>query len=259
MSRLTLKRPLVFFDIESTGVDPYTDRIVELCMVKHFPDGNQRTWTSRIHPCRPIPAAASAVHGITDEDVSNVPRFAGQVAVEVLDFITGCDFAGFGVRSYDIPLLSAELTAAGIPFDFEACRIVDAKDIFFKLEPRNLSAAVLRYCGREHEGAHGAMADTIASRDVLLAMLEQHEDLPSDVEGLSKVGIDPDAFDADGKLKWQDGELVVNFGKMKGKSLKTLAIVDRGYLSWMTRGAFSKKVVGAVADALRGQFSERVL
>lgn len=261
--KLTLLRPIVFFDIESTGTDPYTDRIVELAMVKVHPPNalgqsvRQDSYHRRIHPCQPIPAGATAVHGIRDEDLVDAPMFAGAVACEVALFIEGADFAGFGVRRFDIPMLGAELERAGIPFNFDTCAIVDAANIFHFKEPRTLGAAHEKYLGLPIEGAHGAMADTKASMAVLLAMYHHYEDLPADVASLAKIGTDPDAFDADGKLKWEGGELVINFGKMKGKTLKDLARVDRGYLSWMMKGTFSKKVITTVAEALRGNYPTR--
>ena len=263
--RLVLTRPLVFVDLESTGVDPRNDRIVELSLLKMFPPGESGAVpepivrTRRVHPTIPIPPGATQIHGITDADVALEPTFE-QVAQGLFDLLKDCDFAGFGVRRYDLPLLAAEFKRAGLRFEYQSRRVIDGKDIFHFKEPRTLSAAYALYCGGQLESAHSAEADMLASRDVLFAQLERYEDLPTDVEGLSAVGApasDPDAFDGEGKLKWIAGEVVINFGKSRGRSLRELASGDRGLLEWILRGDFSDEVRGCVRNALAGRFPVR--
>ena len=260
MRKLVLERPLVFLDLESTGVDPRNDRICEVSLLKMFPDGQEPVVrTLRVHPTIPIPPAATQIHGITDADVATEPTFV-QVAQGLFDLLQDCDFAGFGVRRYDLPLLAAEFKRAGLRFEYQSRHVIDGKDIFHFKEPRTLSAAYALYCGGELKSAHSAEADMLASRDVLFAQLERYEDLPLSVAGLSKVGApqaDPDAFDGEGKLKWIAGEVVINFGKSKGKSLRDLATRDRGMLEWILRGDFSDEVRTCVRNALAGRFPER--
>ena len=263
--RLVLTRPLVFFDLEATGVDPRNDRIVEISLLKMFPPDASGAApepivrTRRVHPTIPIPPGATQIHHITDADVATEPTFE-QLAKDLYELLQDCDFAGFGVRRYDLPLLAAEFKRAGMRFEYQSRRVIDGKDIFHFKEPRTLSAAYALYCGGELESAHSAEADMLASRDVLFAQLERYEDLPTDVDGLSTVGApaaDPDAFDGEGKLKWIAGEVVINFGKSKGRTLRDLATGDRGLLEWILRGDFSDEVRGCVRNALAGRFPVR--
>jgi DNA polymerase-3 subunit epsilon len=263
--KLVLERPLVFFDLESTGVDPRNDRIVEISLLRMFPpspDGSipePIVRTMRVHPTIPIPPGATQIHGITDADVANAPTFE-QVSSAVFELFDGCDFAGFGLRRYDLPLLSAEFKRAGLRFEWQSRHVIDAKDIFHFKEPRTLIAAYALYCGGELKSAHSAEADMLASRDVLFAQLQRYEDLPTDVAELAKVGApqaDPDAFDGEGKLKWIEGEVVINFGKAKGKSLRELASGDRGILEWILKKDFSDEVRTCVRNALAGRFPVR--
>ena len=263
--QLVLERPLAFFDLESTGVDPRHDRIVEISLLRMFPkrpDGvvpEPIVRTLRIHPTIPIPPGATAIHGITDADVANEPTFE-QVAASLFELLSDCDFAGFGVRRYDLPLLASEFKRAGLRFEYQSRHVIDGKDIFHFKEPRTLIAAYALYCGGELKSAHSAEADMLASRDVLFAQLQRYEDLPTDVSGLSKVGApqaDPDAYDGEGKLKWIAGEVVINFGKSKGRSLRELASGDRGILEWILKKDFSDEVQNCVRNALAGRFPVR--
>ena len=267
LGRLVLVRPLVFFDLETTGVDPLNDRIVEISLLKMFPAGPDGTApepivrTRRVNPGMPIPPGATAIHGITDADVAAEPPFE-KIAKSLHDLLQDCDFAGFGVRQFDLPLLSAEFIRAGLTFDYRARHCIDGKDIFHSRERRDLTAAYALYCGGELKSAHSAEADMLASRDVILGQLERYDDLPSDVAALANVGApaaDPDAFDGEGKLKWIAGDVVINFGKSKGKSLKLLAATEdgRGMLGWILRQDFGNDVKTAVRNALAGRFPTR--
>jgi DNA polymerase-3 subunit epsilon len=262
---LVLERPLVFFDLESTGVDPRNDRIVEVSLLRMFPpspDGSVPepiVRTMRIHPTIPIPPGATQIHGITDADVANEPTFE-QVAPSLFELFADCDFAGFGVRRYDLPLLATEFKRAGLRFEYQSRHVIDGKDIFHHKEPRTLIAAYALYCGGELKSAHSAEADMLASRDVLFAQIQRYEDLPTGVAELARVGApqaDPDAFDRDGKLKWIAGEVVINFGKSKGRSLRELATGDRGILEWILQKDFSDEVHNCVRNALAGRFPVR--
>jgi len=265
MRRLVITRPLVFFDLETTGVDPRNDRIVEVSLLKAFPPDaagkvpEPLVKTRRVNPGMPIPPGATAIHHITDADVADEPTFE-KIARSLFDLLQDCDFAGFGVRRFDLPLLAAEFKRAGLEFDYKTRHVIDGKDIFHYKEPRTLSAAYALYCGGELKSAHSAEADMLASRDVILAQLERYEDLPTDVATLATVGVpaaDPDAFDPEGKLKWIGEDVVLNFGKARGKSLRELSGGDRGLLEWILRSDFSDEIKTAVRNALAGRFPVR--
>lgn len=257
-----LARPIVFFDLEATGLDPRNDRIVEISLLKMFPPGPDGTTpeplvrTRRVNPTVPIPPGATQVHGITDADVAHEPPFA-TLARSLFELLEDCDFAGFGVRRYDLPLLAAEFRREGLKLEYQSRNVIDGKDIYHHKEPRSLTAAYALYCGGELKSAHSAEADMLASRDVILAQLERYEDLPTDVAALSIVGApaaDPDAFDGEGKLKWIGDEVVLNFGKSKGRTLRELSTQDRGLLEWILRGDFNEEVRTCVRNALAGRF-----
>lgn len=267
LGRLALTRPLAFLDLETTGVDPRNDRIVEISLMKVFPSAADGTTpepvvrTRRVNPGMPIPPGATAVHHITDDDVAGEPHFE-QLAKSLFDLLADCDFAGFGVRRFDLPLLAAEFRRAGLAFDVATRHVVDGKDIFHLKEPRTLAAAYALYCGGQLESAHSAEADMIASRDVIVAQLERYDDLPHAVEALARVGApaaDPDAVDAEGKLKWIAGEACLNFGKSRGRSLRELSQDPdgRGLLQWILGKDFSPEVKGIVRAALDGRFPVR--
>lgn len=265
--RLRLVRPLVYLDLETTGVDPRSDRVIEVSVMKVFPplaDGSlpePDVRTRRMNPGVPIPPGATAIHGITDEDVALLPTFAAY-ARSLLDFFSDCDFAGFGVRRFDLPLLVAEFKRVELKLDLTGRHCIDGKEIFHFKEPRTLTAAYALYCGGELESAHTAEADMLAARDVILAQLERYEDLPGDVAALATVGApsaDPDAFDPDGKLKWLGEDVILNFGKHRGKSLRDLTRNEdgRGVLSWMLRQDFNQVVKRAIRGALEGRLPLR--
>lgn len=237
---LELKRPIVFFDLETTGVNVMEDRIVEISIVKVTPghEDNPEEKTRRINPEMHIPEGATAVHHITDEDVANCPTFK-QIARSLADFMTGCDIAGFNSNRFDIPLLSEEFARAGVDFDFHRARFIDVQTIYHKMEPRTLSAAYRFYCGKELEGAHGANADTLATYEVLKAQLERYADLPRDVEKLSEFSQQFRNVDLAGRLIYDDqGREIINFGKYKGKVASEVLKNDSGYLGWILQGDF---------------------
>lgn len=238
--KLQLKRPIVFFDLETTGVNITKDRIVEISIIKVMP-GEEDTpvvKTRRINPEMHIPEEATAVHHITDADVANEPTFR-QVARSLADFMRGCDIAGFNSNRFDVPLLDEEFQRVGVDFDFHKARFIDVQTIFHKKEERNLTAAYRFYCGKPLEGAHGAAADTMATFEVLLAQLERYDDLPCDVEGLSRFSSHNNNVDFMGRLIYDDkGRETINFGKYKGQPAADVLAKDQGYYSWIMQGDF---------------------
>jgi DNA polymerase-3 subunit epsilon len=255
VKNLQLDRPLVVFDLETTGTDPATDKIVEVSAVRFEPDGGREARTRRVNPGRPIPPDATAVHGIRDEDVRDEPSFR-QIARSLLEFLQGADLAGFNVGRFDIPLLDREFRECGLNLELSSRRIVDAMTVFHRKEPRDLSAAVRFYLDREHEGAHSAEADVIATAEVLDAQLARYSDLPRSVDGLEgwlRAGKGR-LVDRAGKLIWKGGEAVLAFGKHRGKALRTLAEENRGYLEWIANSDFPADTQELVKDALAGRF-----
>ena len=254
---LQLDRPLVIFDLETTGTDPATDRIVEICAVRLGPDGSRESRTRRINPGRPIPPDATAVHGIRDEDVRDEPSFR-QIARGLLEFLQGADLAGFNVSRFDVPLLDREFHDCDLDLALPTRRIVDAMTIFHRKEPRDLSAAVRFYLDRDHEGAHSAEADVVATADVLDAQLDRYSDLPRSVDELDawlRAGRGR-PVDRSGKFVWKGGDVVLAFGKHQGKPLRTVAQENRGYLEWIAKSDFPSDTRDLVKDALEGKYPQ---
>lgn len=256
---LKLERPLVIFDIESTGVAPGRDRIVELAVKKIMPDGSSTDIVRRVNPEMPIPPSATAVHGISDADVASAPPFS-VIAANFAAYLDGCDLGGYNVLNFDIPMLQSEFQRAGVPFSMEGRKVVDAYNIFCKLYPRTLTAAYKFFCNAELTDAHSADADTAATWEVLLGQLAKHPELPRDLTALAEFSnmTDPDAVDRTRRFKWRDGEVVVNFGKNAGRPLKEIAEQDPGFLRWIIRSDFPEDVKKVATDALSGVFPQRV-
>ncbi len=229
---LKLKKPLVFIDLETTGTNITHDRIVEISFIKLMPDGSTVERSRRINPCMPIPAEATAVHHITDDDVADAPTFA-MVAKSLAEHFAGCDFAGFNSNRFDLPLLDQE-------FNFGRCNFVDVQTIYHKREPRTLTAAYRYYCGKELEDAHSALADTRATYEVLMAQLDHYGDLPEEVDKLSEYASQNRNVDFMGRLIYDDsGCEVINFGKYKGRKAEDVLRSDPGYYSWIMGGDFT--------------------
>ena len=263
MKHLKLDRPLAFVDVETTGLSPYSDRIVELSILKVHPDGTEEYKGHRVNPRIPIPTEATAVHGITDSNVVGEPIFQ-QYAKSVRDFLEGCDLSGFNIITFDLPFLKAELERAGVDFVEQGRLIVDSMLIFHQkvsrdqIGARNLKAAYLKYCGKELENAHGAEKDAAASAEVLDAMVEEHNDLPRDVFGLCAFcnEVRRDYVDLEGRLIWVEGEVTFNFGKHGGRSLKEIAGEYPDYLLWILGEDFRPDVCEIVKKALDGEFPQ---
>ena len=236
---LRLSRPLVFFDIESTGLDIATDRIVELCLIKVRPDGTEDERVYRFNPEKPISAEASAVNGISDEDVQGCPTFKERAA-EIADYLKGCDLAGYNSNKFDVPLLVEDLLRADTDFDITKSHLVDVQTIFHKMEPRNLVAAYRFYCGKSLEDAHTALADTRATYEVLKAELEHYpDDVKNDVPWLEEFTRRARTADLAGRIGYNaQGQEVFNFGKYRGQVVSDVLRRDPNYYIWMMQGDF---------------------
>lgn len=254
--RLRLRRPLVWLDLETTGLSPQRDRIVEISTLKECPDGACERRTRRLNPGIPIPPEATEVHGITDSDVRDQPPFE-RIARSLCEFLDGSDLAGFGIARFDLPLLCAEFQRAGVAFQVDGRAVIDAQTIFRVKEPRDLSAAVRFYLARDLEGAHESTVDAEAARAVFLAQLERYPELPGDPEELATALRDPTWVDAEGKLLWRRSEIVVNFGAHRGKTLRELATSEPDYLEWVLKSDFSQEIVIHMREALGEPLASR--
>ncbi|MBS1644538.1 MAG: 3'-5' exonuclease [Bacteroidetes bacterium] len=250
MAQLNLKRPIVFFDLETTGTNPAKDRIIEIALVKLSPEGNRDTWIKRINPGIPIPAEATAVHGITDADVKDAPEFR-QIAKELSIWLRGCDFGGYNCARFDLPMLVEELLRAGVQVDFSNARTIDAQKIFFMMAQRNLSAAYKFFCNKTLENAHSAEADTLASIEVLEAQLDRYQELGTDVEKLHQLLADADpSFDYARTMILKKGAPYFNIGKHKGQKVEEVFTKDPSYYDWMMRADFSLDTKQKISEVL---------
>lgn len=238
--KLNLKNPLVFFDLETTGVNINSDRIVEICYLKVYPNGNEESKTMRINPEMHIPEQSSAVHGIYDEDVADCPTFK-EVAKQIARDIEGCDIAGFNSNRFDVPLLAEEFLRAGVDIDMSRRKFIDVQVIYHKLEQRTLSAAYKFYCDKNLEDAHTAEADTRATYEVLKAQLDRYpEALQNDMGFLSEYSSFTRNVDFAGRMVYNEqGVPTFNFGKYKGKTVEEVLLKDPGYYSWILQGDFT--------------------
>jgi len=259
----SLTRPVVFFDIEATGIDPIVDRIVEISVARLEPPPAgvtaPRTW--RINPEVRIPAEASEIHGIVNDDLVEAPNFAA-IADEIAALFVGADLAGFAVGRFDVRILGAELARTGSTLDLRQGRVIDSQVIFHQREPRNLGAALRFYCDKELVNAHGAEADTLASIDVFAGQLARYDDLPIDVDALHEVSSAHNDSYCDGQRRfmWRDHEPVFNFGRMRGKSLRLVASDpdERRYLRWFLEGSFDEDAKAIVREAMGGRIRRRL-
>ena len=236
---LRLTKPLVFFDLETTGVSITKDRILEIYLIKLLPDEKEIHLHEFFNPGIPIPPEATAIHGITDEDVKDKPSFS-EKAHELRSFLEHCDFAGFNSNKFDVPLLFEEFFRAGVEFDLEKRKFVDVMRIFHMMEPRNLEAAVRFYCHRELENAHSAKHDTIATFDVLRAQLDRYPVLEPTVDGLHKMTAQNNLVDLAGRMVYDEQRReVFNFGKHKGKLVREVLKREPSYYDWIVQSDFA--------------------
>ena len=270
---LKLTQPLAIFDLETTGTNLGTDRIIEIFIIKVLPEGLEITLNERINPGIPIPPESTAIHGISDADVADKPGFA-ELAPRIAAFIEGCDLSGYNAIKFDIPLLAEELLRAGMEFDISSRRVIDVQNIFHKMEPRHLSAAYKFYCGLPLEGAHGAEADTRATYEILKAQLDRYkgtdyadrgvhlsEPVRNEVQALHEFSTYSRHVDLAGHIVYDENNVeVFNFGKHKGRSVEEVFRIEPSYFSWMMNGQFpmyTKKVIKGIHERVRHAAANR--
>ncbi|UCE94836.1 MAG: 3'-5' exonuclease [Flavobacteriaceae bacterium] len=250
---IKLERPIVFFDLETTGIQIATDRIVEISVLKVYPNGNKESWTRLVNPEIEIPKEASDIHGITNERVVTEPKFS-ELAPKVSTMIEGCDLAGFNSNRFDIPLLAEEMLRANVNFDMEDRKAIDVQVIFHKKEQRNLSAGYEFYCGKTLDNAHSAEADTLATFEILEAQIEKYEDIEADVDFLSTYSSHQKRADFAGFILFdQESEEIFSFGKYKGRKVQDVFRENPGYYSWMQNADFplyTKKILTDVKERM---------
>lgn len=237
MPSLLLKRPLAVMDLETTGTNVASDRIIEIAIIKVFPDKTTQSKVKRINPGMPIPAGSTAIHGIKDEDVKDAPTFK-QAAHELKQFMDNCDLAGYNSNRFDIPLLVEEFLRAEIEFDVSKRKFVDVQRIFHLMEKRTLGAAYKFYCDKTLENAHSAEADALATYEILEAQLGRYEQLQEDIDSLSDFTKEEDYIDFARRLVMQGGNEVFNFGKYKGRSVREVLKAEPQYYDWMMKADF---------------------
>lgn len=254
MRNLQLSKPLVFLDIESTGINVGTDRIIEISLLKVHPEGQEESLTLRVNPTIPIPPESSRIHGIFDQDVADEPSFAER-ANEIAGFIKGCDLGGYNSNKFDIPLLAEEFARAGVDIDLKKMRLVDVQVIFFKNEPRTLSAAYQFYCQKNLEHAHTAEADVRATWEIFQAQLERYDNLSENIDEIASFSSNTKSVDFAGRIVYNDkGDECFNFGKHKGKKVLDVFSREPGYYAWMMQGDFpeyTKRVITRIYLKLR--------
>ncbi len=236
--KLNLKNPIIFFDLETTGINVTTDRIVEISILKIFTDGHEEIHTHKINPGIPIPPETTKIHGISDEDVKDCPRF-GEIAKNIAQFIGGADIGGFNSNKFDIPLLAEEFIRAEVDIDLKKRKFLDVQTIFHKMEKRTLEAAYKLYCDKDLTNAHTAEADTRATYEVLMAQLDRYPELKNDVEYLAEFSSFNRNVDFVGRMIYnENNEEVFNFGKYKGQKVEDILEKDPGFFGWMLSNDF---------------------
>ena len=253
--RLRLERPLVVFDLEATGLNKRTDRIVAVALVRYESSGSVEQVNYLINPGIPIPEETTAIHGITDADVADAPTFS-EMAEALATHFANADLAGYNILGYDIPLLTEEFARANRPFSVEGRRILDAQRIFFRNEPRDLSAALRYYCGDSHDNSHDALGDVLATIRVLDGQFRKYPELPEAMDALNDYcdPRDPAWVDRAGRLKWAKGEVAFNFGKFQGQLLRDAVSSDPNFITWLLRSDFPDDTKQIVRDAVNGKY-----
>lgn len=254
--QINLKRPLIFFDLETTGTNILKDRIVEISVVKLYPDGNYEEKTRRINPEMHIPAGATAVHHIKDEDVAEEPTFR-QVSKSLYALFEDCDIAGYNSNKFDVPLLIEEFSRVGMNFDVSGRKFIDVQNIFHKMEQRTLIAAYKFYCGKDLTEAHSASADTMATMEVLQSQLDRYPELKNDVDYLSEFSSGGKNLDLAGRIVLNENDVpVFNFGKHKGKAVEEVLRREPSFYSWVMQGDFPKNTKDVLTQ-LRYKFQNK--
>lgn len=246
---ITLIRPVAFFDLETTGTNLSTDRIVEIAIVRVKPDGSQKILRKLINPGMQIPETSTEVHGITNEMVKDAPTFK-QAANEIKQFLDNCDLGGYNSNKFDIPMLVEEFLRAGIDFQFEGRRLLDAQKIYHQMEPRTLSAAYKFYCNKDLQNAHSAEADAMATWEVLNAQIEKYPQLGNTIESILKIVKEDEIVDFARRMIKVNNTIVFNFGKHKGKVVEEVLKVERSYYDWMMQGDFPQHTKHKLTEIL---------
>ena len=255
---LKLKRPIAFFDLETTGINIASDRIVEISILRVDPSGEKKWYTRRVNPGMPIPPQSTAIHGISDDDVKDAQSFR-EMAREVAEFIEGCDLAGYNAIKFDVPLLAEEFLRAEVDFDIRKRKYVDVQVIFHKKEQRTLSAAYKFYCNRDLTDAHSAEADTLATYEILKAQLDHYDDLENDIDKLSAFSSQNRIVDLAGRIIVNsEGVEVFNFGKHKGRSVAEVLKEEPSYYAWMMNGDFPLYTKKALTEIRLRDFNQKV-
>lgn len=255
--KLELKRPICFYDLETTGVNPAIDRIVEIAILKVNPDGSKESFATKVNPGIPIPIETSKIHGIYDEDVKDSPHFH-DLAIKIKNFIGDSDLGGYNCLRFDIPLLIEEFSRVEIEFDTASKKIVDVQQIFFKKEKRDLSSAYMFYCNKSLEGAHTAEADTEATYEVLLGQLEKYGDLEGNIDFLDKLSRNSKQVDfANRMVKNDQGEVLFNFGKHKGKKVVDILTKEPQYYNWIMNSDFPADTKKKLTDIRLKNFNNK--
>lgn len=249
MAQLALKRPIIFFDLETTGVDHVKDRIVEFAFIKLHPDGKRESFVRRVNPGIPIPASSTAIHGISDEDVKDLPPFK-QVAHQLYEWMKHCDMGGYNSSKFDLPVLAEEFLRCGIDVDFTERHMVDVQQVFFKMESRTLAAAYNFYCQKTLTGAHSAEADILATIEVLEAQLDRYSELSNDVKGLHDFTLGDEYVDYARRIVLKDGVPVFNFGKYKGHKVEDVFNREPQYYDWMMQADFALHTKQKISEIL---------
>jgi DNA polymerase-3 subunit epsilon len=249
MAQLSLKRPIIFFDLETTGTDHGKDRIIELALIKLNPNGTRDKYVKRVNPGMPIPPDSTAIHGIKDEDVKDAPLFK-LIAHDLFNWMKGSDLGGYNSNKFDIPLLAEEFLRVGIAVDFTERMMVDAQQIFFKMEARTLAAAYQFYCGKELTNAHSAEADIEATIEVLEAQLDRYQALGTEVKKLHEVSNAEPMVDYARRMVMKDGHPIFNFGKYKGRKVEDVFNEEPQYYDWMMQADFPLHTKQKISDIL---------
>jgi DNA polymerase-3 subunit epsilon len=247
--QLNLTKPICFFDLETTGINITNDRIVEISILKVYPDGKEETYTKRVNPTIPIPPEVTLVHGICDDDIADAPTFK-DISKEVYQIIKDCDLGGFNSNRFDIPVLAEEMLRADIDFDMKNTQSIDVQTIFHKMEQRTLSAAYKFYCDKNLDNAHSAEADTLATYEVLKSQLDRYDDLENDSKFLAEFSSRKKFADMAGFIIYnKEGVECFSFGKHKGKLVTEVLDKEPGYFGWLLNADFplyTKKILTAI-------------
>jgi len=247
--KLTLSRPIAFIDLETTGINISTDKIIELAIVKILPDGTKQVKRKLLNPQMPIPKSSTDVHGITDEMVKDAPTFK-QVANEVKQFLDNCDMGGYNSNRFDVPMLIEEFLRIGLDFSVDGRKMVDVQKVFHLMEQRTLGAAYKFYCSKTLEGAHSAEVDATATWEILLAQVERYENIGTTIESIVKFTGEDDIVDFSRRFIKVNGIEVFNFGKHKGKAVTDVLKAEPQYYDWMMKGDFAMNTKQKLTEIL---------